>query len=79
MDISWVDVLRFACKYLASRRMFQILIDVLEDDDNENWVIGVVDQVVCTGFEVLEEVINVVDWVVCADFKVLEEVSNWCS
>ena len=59
--------------------MFWILMDVLEDDD-EDWVIGVVDQVVYVGFEMLEEVIGIVDWVICTGFKMLEgviSVVNW--
>jgi len=54
--------------------MFWILMGMLKEDDDEDWVIGVVDQVVCVGFEVLEKVIGVVDQVVCAGFKVLEGV-----
>ena len=54
--------------------MFWILMGILEKNNDEDWVIGVVNQVVYVGFEMLEEVIGVVNQVVCAGFKVLEEV-----
>ena len=54
--------------------MFWILMGMLEEDDNEDWVIGVVDQVMCADFEVLEGVISVVDQVICTGFKVLERI-----
>ena len=54
--------------------MFWILTGVLEEDDNEDWVIGVVNRMVCADFEMLEEVIGVVNWVMYAGFEVLEGV-----
>ena len=50
--------------------MFWILISVLEEDNDEDWVIGIVNQVVCADFKVLEEVIGVVDQVMCAVFNI---------
>ena len=54
--------------------MFWILMGMLEEDDDENWVIDVVDQVICASFKVLEEVISVVDQMMCAGFEVLKKV-----
>ena len=53
--------------------MFWILMGVLEDD-NEDWVIGVVDQVVCTSFKVLEGVIGIVNQVMYVDFNITGEM-----
>ena len=55
--------------------MFWILIGVLEEDDDENWVIGVVNRVVCADFKVLEEVIGVVDQVIYAIFNIIKRWS----
>ena len=54
--------------------MFWILMGMLEEDDDEDWVIGIVDQVVCASFEMLERVISVVDQVVCTDFDITGEI-----
>ena len=47
---------------------------MLKEDDDEDWVIGVVDQVVCADFKVLEEVIGVINQVMCAVFNITEEM-----